>query len=250
MKNRKKFQMPIGEDHEEGHHINLYNIQKDATDQATTLNNRANIRTFMGTKSYENQEKIRSEKENKEKLAALEEARKQNVERQEEIKISKYLDLQKLGTTWKIQNKEKLKETIRNEIMKQVLKEEERKNFENMGGKVKLTEEESIKKSMQILKDKEQKKKESVLEPPKAYSPKSGKKAKKASSKKYKFSPEKVHKIAKESQEDYKKRYGFGILASPKHKELLDPVQQHKITKEFQELVVRAGVEKNGRLVI
>jgi len=115
--------------------------------------------------------------------------------------------------------------------MKQVLKEEERKNFENMGGKVKLTEEESIKKSMQILKEKEQKKKESVLEPPKAYSPKSTKKAKK-SSQKYKFSPEKVHKIAKESADDYKKRYGFGILASPKHKELLDPVQQHKITKE------------------
>jgi len=115
--------------------------------------------------------------------------------------------------------------------MKQVLKEEERKNFENMGGKVKLSEEESIKKSMQILKEKEQKKKDSVLEPPKAYSPKGAKKTKKTS-KKYKPAPEKVQKLPKESQEDYKKRYGFGILASPKHKELLDPVQQHKITKE------------------
>jgi len=81
------------EDDEEGHHINLYNIQKDATDQATTLNNRANIRTFMGTKSYENQEKIRSEKENKEKLAAMAEANKKDIERKEEIKISKYLGI-------------------------------------------------------------------------------------------------------------------------------------------------------------
>ena len=69
----------------------MFNIQREATDQATTLNNRANIRALMGTKSYENQEKKRAEKENKEKLAALEEARKQNIERQEEIKISKYM---------------------------------------------------------------------------------------------------------------------------------------------------------------
>ena len=47
----------------------------------------------MGTKSYENQEKIRSEKENKEKLAAMAEANKKDIERKEEIKISKYLGI-------------------------------------------------------------------------------------------------------------------------------------------------------------
>ena len=57
------------------------------------MNNRANIRQLMGSRSAENQEKVRAEKEEQERLFAMEEAQKASIERQEENRISKYLGM-------------------------------------------------------------------------------------------------------------------------------------------------------------
>ena len=166
------------------------------------------------------------------------------MERQEQQKISKYMNLQKLSQRWGIYDKSKLKETVRNEIMKEVLKEEERKNFEKLGDIMrKSVATETPKKAVTTPK-----KEKNLLEPPKAFNSASNKKKK--GSKKYKFQPSKVQKLARESQEDFKTRFGFTVMALPKQKAMLDPVQKHKLTREFQEMVIRNGLEKNGRLVV
>ena len=89
--------------------IDAYNIQRVVVDEETTLNNRASIRALMGTKSAENQDKIIAEKEAKEKEVAEERARLLEIQRQEEVKISRYMDLQKLSKAWRIYDNEKLK---------------------------------------------------------------------------------------------------------------------------------------------
>jgi len=223
--------------------IDAYNIQRVTVDQEATLNNRASIRALMGTKSFENQDKIRAEKEAEEKEAELERARELEIQKQEETKIGKYMDLQKLSKAWRIYDNEKLKGAIRNEIMKEVLREEERKNFDKIAA--------NMRKSVPIPKTSQNsspaKKSQKKLELPTAYSP--GGQKKKKGSKKYKFSPQKVQKLPKESQEDYKTRFGFAVMTLPRQKALLDPVEQHKITSDFQQMIIRNAVEKNGRLV-
>lgn len=205
--------------------VQAYNIQRVAVDQETTLNNRASIRALMGNKSDENQDKIKAEKETQEKEAAREKARALEIQKQEETKIGRYMDLQKLSKAWRIYDNEKLKGAIRNEIMKEVLKEEERKNFDKIAANMRKSVP-APRGSHNPSPGKPEKKK---LELPTAYSPENQKKKK---SKKYKFSPQKVQKHAKESQEDYKTRFGFTVMALPRQKALLDPVEQHKITKE------------------
>jgi len=222
--------------------IHAYNIQRAPVDQETTLNNRASIRALMGKKSDENQDKIKAEKEAEEREAALEKARQLEIQKQEEVKIGRYMDLQKLSKAWRIYDNEKLKGAIRNEIMKEVLKEEERKNFDKIAANMRKSVP-APRASHTSSPTKTEKKK---LELPTAYSPENQKKKK---SKKYKFSPQKVQKLAKESQEDYKTRFGFTVMALPRQKALLDRVEQHKITKDFQEMVIRNALEKNGRLV-
>ena len=110
--------------------------------------------------------------------------------------------------------------------MKAVLKEEERKNFEKIG--------EIMRKSVAAAESPKKaspKKEKNLLEPPKAFNSPSNKKKK--GSRKYKFQPSKVQKLAKESQEDFKTRFGFTVMALPKQKGLLDPVQKHKLTREY-----------------
>ena len=51
-----------------------------------TLKNRANIRTIMGSKSLENQEKLKAKNVSQEKLRKLKEAKHQKVGRKDEIK--------------------------------------------------------------------------------------------------------------------------------------------------------------------
>ena len=193
----------------------------------------------MGKKSDENQDKIKAEKEAEEREAAEKKARLLEIKKQEEVKIGRYmgifceefqiidnfLDLQKLSKAWRISDTEKLKGAIRNEIMKEVLKEEERKNFDKIAANMRKSVP-APRGSHASSPAKPEKKK---LELPTAYSPENQKKKK---SKKYKFSPHKVQKHAKESQEDYKTRFGFTVMALPRQKALLDRVEQHKITKE------------------
>lgn len=114
--------------------------------------------------------------------------------------------------------------------MKEVMKEEERKNFEKLIGDKKKTTVTSASptKTLSIKKSKKQ------LEPPK--SPKSAgsvyRQKKVKQNKKYVFAPENIQKLPKETQKDFKMRYGFTVMAIPQQKELLDPVEQHRITKE------------------
>jgi len=226
--------------------IEAFNIQKNANDEETTLNNRANIRTLMFTRCAEHKEKKRAEKEAKDQIVAEEEARKARIEKQEEERIARYLDNKKLSQTWKIYDKEKLKQTVRNEIMKEVMKEEERKNFEKLVGDKKKATTTTVEspKTLSIKKSKKQKE-----APARSTSPYFRKK-KTPTKKKYAFSPENIQKLPKETQKDFNKRYGFTTMALPGQKELLNPVEQHKITKELQEMVVRQGLEKNGRLAL
>jgi len=237
----EKFNIPCTED--EGEAIGAQNIDRNANDEEKILNNRANIRALMGARSVDNQERKQADIEAKAKIVALEQAQKDKVVRQEEMRMSKYMDLQKLSQTWRIPDTDKLKGVVRNEIMKNIIKEEERKNFEKMGQNMRKSE--SPKRS--LIK----KQTKSKIEPPKAYSPTNKKKEqKKEEKKKYAFNAEKVHKLPKETQDDYRTRFNYTVMALPEQKEALDPVEQHQIMKKFQEMIVKSGVEKNGRLVL
>jgi len=54
------------------------------------LKNRANIRTLLGSRSDENQEKIQKEKDEKKRLAAIEAEKRARIDNYDEIKMSKY----------------------------------------------------------------------------------------------------------------------------------------------------------------
>ena len=110
--------------------------------------------------------------------------------------------------------------------MKDILKEEERRNFDKMATNTKMMQSiENEKKS--IVKPV----KKARLEPPKPSSPQL-KKSKKSKKKTYTFSPQKIEKFSKETKEDFNTRFNFNVLALPSQKAMLDPVEQHRITRE------------------
>ncbi len=70
--------------------LEIYNIQKETIDSESIMNNRANIRCLLGSRSEENQEKVQKEKNEKVRLATIEAEKKTKIDRQEEVKMSRY----------------------------------------------------------------------------------------------------------------------------------------------------------------
>jgi len=239
-KPQEKFHRPNYD--QENDHVGVQNIHRGAVGETGILSNRANIRTVMGNRSMQNQERIQAENEAKAKLLALKEARRTNIQRQEEVKGVKFADGQNLSNSLKVTDAEKLKKAVNNDAKKAAMKEDEKKSSKRTAQNAKKQGEAEkktlIKKSTKAN-----------IEAPRASSaPKKKPQQTPEEDKKYVFSAKKIKKLPTESQADYKTRFNYTVMALPEQKENLDPVEQHQITKKFHELILKSGVEKNGRI--
>jgi len=230
-----KFQVPCDQD--EAGQVTIYNIKKEALDKESALANKINIRILMGGRSTEDQGNKNSEQEEKEKLSALREARRAKVEDQEGIKMAKSQDLGNLSETWKVNNKHKLERTIRDELQKGKEKKEERKILNKAASGIQRPVSSGKPKETSVKE--EEKPKTAALKPTQI-------EAQKENFKPQTSSPTKMKKLPTETKEDYKKRVSFATM--PQEKDNLNPVQQHKFIREFQEMIVGKGIKKNGKL--